>query len=344
MLRNTMERAVQKRLRSDVPFGILLSGGLDSSLVCSIATKLLKEQSIRDSTFNGANGLTTFSIGLPNSPDLAAAEKVAEFLGSHHYNFTFTLEEGLSAIRDVIYHLETYDVTTIRASTPMFLLSRKIKSMGIKMVLSGEGSDEIFGGYLYFLNSPNDVEHTDECIRRVGQLSLFDNLRANKSTMAWGLEARVPFLDKEVIDVGLNMPALLKRYKGIEKWILRKAFDVDTDTDTLASNTYRYLPHDLLWRQKEQFSDGVGYGWIDRLKDLATENVSDLQLSQAKYRFPYNTPVNKEEYYYRSSFEEIFKEHRNVEYTVQKWIPKTSWDGVGYDPSGRAQPTHVNKY
>jgi len=221
----------------------------------------------------------------------------------------------------------------------MYLLALKVKAMGIKMVFSGEGSDEFFGGYLYFLQAPNDIEHTKECIRRVGQLSLFDCLRANKSTMAWGLEARPPFLDTELVRLGLEMPASLKKLKRdgrpVEKWILRAAFDVrNPETQEPV-----YLPDDLLWRQKEQFSDGVGYGWIDRLKAEADTQVSDYILSLASERFPVNTPQTKEEYRYRVIFDELFP-NRGAEYTVQKWVPKTDWSGVGYDPSGRAQLAH----
>ncbi len=337
-VREALCSAVERQLMTDVPFGALLSGGLDSSLVCSIAVKALEKPSIRQSSHVTWDGqLRTFSIGLEggNATDLEAAERAAKYLGTKHHNFTFTMDEGLAAIRDVIWHLETYDVTTIRASTPMFLLARKIKAMGIKMVLSGEGSDEIFGGYLYFLKAPNDEEHSRECVRRVGQLSLFDCLRANKSTMAWGVEARPPFLDTELIRLGLSMPACLKRYKGVEKWILRAAFDVKDPVTGLPM----YLPDDLLWRQKEQFSDGVGYGWIDRLKAEAESHVSDYLLSLAPERFPVNTPVTKEEYHYRTIFENLFPQ-RGREYTVQKWIPKTEWAGVGYDPSGRAQGCH----
>lgn len=337
-VREALCAAVERQLMTDVPFGALLSGGLDSSLVCAIAVKALQKPSIRQTSHVTWDGqLRTFSIGLEggNATDLIAAERAAKWLGTKHYNFTFTMEEGLSAIRDVIWHLETYDVTTIRASTPMFLLARKIKSMGIKMVLSGEGSDEIFGGYLYFLKAPNDEEHSKECVRRVSQLSLFDCLRANKSTMAWGVEARPPFLDTELIKLGLSMPSCLKRFKGIEKWILREAFNVKNPE----TGHPDYLPDDLLWRQKEQFSDGVGYGWIDRLKDEAAGKVSDYLLSLAPERFPVNTPVTKEEYHYRTIFEELFPE-RGREYTVQKWVPKTDWAGVGYDPSGRAQQAH----
>ena len=333
-IRERLLSAVEKRLQCDVPFGMLLSGGLDSSLICSLAKQVLKD---KNQSWNPSM-MKTFSIGLEGSPDLAAAQKVADFLQTEHYNFTFTIEEGLNAIRDVINHLETYDVTTIRASTPMFLLARRIKSLGVKMVLSGEGSDEIFGGYLYFLNAPNDKQHSEECIKRVNALPLFDNLRANKSTMAWGVEARVPFLDKRVVELGLNMPSILKRNRNIEKWILRKAFDIKC-----LNGECKFLPDELLWRQKEQFSDGVGYSWIDKLKEVAEDKVSDYMLSLSEFRYPYNTPKNKEEYYYRTIFDEIFT-GMGSKYTVEKWVPRTDWDGVGYDPSGRAQGTHVAKY
>lgn len=340
-VRETLTKAVERQLMADVPFGALLSGGLDSSLVCSIACKALAATNATGAGSTWGNKLQTFSIGLEggSATDLEAAERAAKWLGTKHHNFTFTIDEGLAAIRDVIWHLETYDVTTIRASTPMYLLARKIKAMGIKMVLSGEGSDEIFGGYLYFLQAPDDLEHTKECIRRVSQLSLFDCLRANKSTMAWGLEARPPFLDTELVKLGLEMPTALKKLKRdgrpVEKWILRSAFDVRDPV----TNEPVYLPDDLLWRQKEQFSDGVGYGWIDRLKAEADQHVSDYILSLAPERFPVNTPKTKEEYRYRVIFEELFP-NRGAEYTVQKWVPKTEWSGVGYDPSGRAQAAH----
>tara|TARA_Y100000816_G_scaffold292482_1_gene288010 strand:- start:2184 stop:4004 length:1821 start_codon:yes stop_codon:yes gene_type:complete len=335
-IHTNLYNAVEKRLQSDVPFGMLLSGGLDSSLVCSLAVKILKDkrETMTDVAWNGK--IKTFCIGLEGSPDLLAAQKVADFLGTQHYNFTFTIDEGVNAIRDVIYHLESYDVTSIRASTPMFLLSRKIKSIGVKMVLSGEGSDEIFGGYLYFLNAPDNSEHTKECVRRVKQLPYFDNLRANKSTMAWGLEARVPFLDRKVVSCGLECPANLKRKNNVEKWVLRKAFDINDDDGNPI-----YLPKELLWRQKEQFSDGVGYSWVDRLKQIAEENISDYTLSLAKYRYNHNTPKTKEEYYYRTIFDELFPDSGR-EYTVKKWIPNTDWEGVGYDPSGRIQNAHLN--
>jgi asparagine synthase (glutamine-hydrolysing) len=282
-IRHTLEKAVRKRLMAEVPYGVLLSGGLDSSLIASIAARetakakangkaaapgghLIGIDDNEDySTITALPELHSFSIGLPNSPDTVAAKKVAEYLGTVHHEFNFTLQEGLDALRDVIYHLETYDVTTIRASTPMYLLSRKIKAQGVKMVLSGEGSDEVYGGYLYFHNAPSKEEFHAETIARVKNLHLADCLRANKSTSAWGVEARVPFLDKEFLEVSMNIDPAEKQINTaagrIEKYILRKAFDTSDEPDVKP-----YLPDEILWRQKEQFSDGVGYGWIDVLK------------------------------------------------------------------------------
>ena len=252
---------------SDVPFGVLLSGGLDSSLIASITSRLIKN----NNSFLGK--LHTFSIGLKNSPDLLAARKVADFLGTEHHELSFTVQDGLDSIRNLIYHLETFDVTTIRASTPMFLMSRKIKSYGIKMVLSGEGADEIFGGYLYFHKAPSDQEFHSECVKRVNELHHFDCLRANKSTMAWGLEARVPFLDQKFVDYGIPIHPQLK-CKKIEKYILRKAFDTKENP---------YLPEEILWRQKEQFTDGVGYSWLDSLVETCNKSVSDEEFKSQKY-------------------------------------------------------------
>lgn len=284
-IRITLEQAVRKRLMAEVPYGVLLSGGLDSSLIASIAARETEKLKIKSGVANGKviphelvgidedDDLSTitalpelhsFSIGLPGSPDTVAAKRVAKFLGTVHHEFNFTLQEGLDALRDVIYHLETFDVTTIRASTPMYLLSRKIKAQGVKMVLSGEGSDEIFGGYLYFVNAPSKEEFHAETIKRVKNLHLSDCLRANKSTSAWGVEARVPFLDKAFLEVSLNIDPsdkLIVKGERLEKYILRKAFDTSHDPSIRP-----YLPEDILWRQKEQFSDGVGYGWIDALK------------------------------------------------------------------------------
>lgn len=332
-IRNRLIDAVDKRMQTDVPFGVLLSGGLDSSIITAIAARIADGRipSKYGNTAGDFGRLNTFSIGLEGSPDLLAASKVAGFLGTRHHNLTFTIEEGLSAIRDLIYHLETYDVTTIRASCPMYLLARKIKAMGIKMVLSGEGSDELFGGYLYFLQAPNDDEHKKERASRLANLQYADNLRANKSTMAWGLEARVPFEDTALIEYGLHIvPSKLMRRDGVEKWILREAFNDIEDP---------WLPSSIVWRQKEQFSDGVGYSWIDKLVEIACSQVTDLMLSLSSLRYTINTPVNKEEYYYRTIFEELFP-GKNWDATVVKWVPRTDWEGVGYDPSGRAQASH----
>lgn len=324
-LNKVLTAAVEKRLMSDVPYGVLLSGGLDSALISSIAMRLLKEK-------QPGNELLSFSIGLEGSPDLAAAEKVAKFIGTKHFGFKFTFEDGLNAIKDVIEHLETYDVTTIRASTPMFLLSRKIKAMGIKMVLSGEGADEVLGGYLHFHKAPTPEAFHDECKLRVDNLHHFDCLRANKSTMAWGLEARVPFLDKEVLEQAMPICPGLKCFdKGdgtkIEKFVLRKAFQDG------------YLPDEILWRQKEQFSDGVGYNWIDGLKAHAESVITDDQMKMATDLYPYNTPTTKEAMFYRHIFAEKYSKAQ-AEKTVSRWVPQTSWEGVDSDPSGRAQKVH----
>ena len=301
-LRDVLTRAVEKRLMTDVPWGVLLSGGLDSSLIASIASRLLYKKQ-QENKMLKHHQMHTFSIGLKGSPDLAAARKVADFLQSVHHEMTFTVQDGLDAVRDVIYHLETYDVTTVRAATPMYLMSRKIKACGIKMVLSGEGADEIMAGYLYFHKAPNGEELFHETVRKLKDLMYFDCLRANKSTMAWGVEARVPFLDKEWLDYSMNLDPVHKLCgthpdgKRIEKWALRKAFD-DKDKP--------YLMDSVLWRQKEQFSDGVGYNWIDSLKANANTAVSDQQMKSAKHRFPHNTPGTKEAYYVRRIFEEHY--------------------------------------
>lgn len=302
-LRHSFETAVKRKMMSDVPWGVLLSGGLDSSLVASIASRFIKRGPTQDGDDRVAlfPRLHSFCIGLENSPDLVAAKKVADFLGTAHHSYTYTIQEGLDAIREVIYHLETYDTTTVRASTPMFLMSRKIKAMGIKMVLSGEGADEIFGGYLYFHKAPNPEEMQQELVDKVGGLHLFDCLRANKSTSAWGVEIRPPFLDADFMDLAMTIdPAekMINKAAGrIEKHILRQAFDTPDDP---------YLPAEILWRQKEQFSDGVGYGWIDSLRDNAEQNVTDLMFEHRANRFPENTPVTKEAYFYRSIFEEHY--------------------------------------
>jgi len=331
-LRTVMTNAVDKRLMADVPFGVLLSGGLDSSLVSSIAVKLVREGRY----VSWGSNIHSFSIGLEGSPDLEKAQVVADFLGTIHHSFHFTIQEGLDAVKDVIYHLETYDITTIRASTPMYLLSRKIKAMGVKMVLSGEGADELFGGYLYFLQAPNNSEFHSECARRLQQLNYFDCLRANKSTLAWGVEGRFPFLDNDVLNFGMSVNPELKMYKGTEKWILRKAFDVKGENGRPI-----YLPDEILWRQKEQFSDGVGYSWIDSLIELADKTITDNQLIECDSKYSINTPKTKEALLYRQIFEKIYPLREEA---VKKWVPRTDWNSVGEDPSGRAQVSHINKY
>ena len=295
-VKKALEDAVHRQLMSDVPYGVLLSGGLDSSVTSAIAKKYAQKRVESDDTSEAwYPQLHSFSVGLEGSPDLAAAQKVADYIGTIHHEIKFTIQEGLDAIKDVIYNIETYDITTIRSSTPMYLMARVIKSMGIKMVLSGEGADEIFGGYLYFHKAPNAEEFHDETVRKLDKLHMYDCLRANKSLMAWGIEGRVPFLDKEFIDVAMRLNPQDKMINGerMEKWIIRKAFE-------------DMLPESVAWRQKEQFSDGVGYSWIDTLKEVVDKEVSDEQLANAKFRFPIQTPQNKEEFYYRSIFEEHF--------------------------------------
>lgn len=334
-IRQSFEKAVHRQLMTDVPYGVLLSGGLDSSIVSALAKKYASKR-VESEDREGAwwPALHSFAIGLKGSPDLEAAQKVADHIGTIHHEVNFTIQEGLDALRDVIYHLETYDVTTVRASTPMYLLARVIKSMGIKMVLSGEGSDELFGGYLYFHKAPNAQEFHEETIRKLHKLHMYDCLRANKSLAAWGVEGRVPFLDIEFMDVAMNVNPSEKMITEdrIEKWVLRKAFE-------------DMLPTEIVWRQKEQFSDGVGYGWIDALKDYAEEKVSDTDFEAAKFRFPINTPQSKEEYLYRSIFEEHFPSD-----TAAKCVPSVPsvacstpeallWDESFQntnDPSGRA--------
>jgi len=335
-IRETFEASVAKRLMSDVPFGVLLSGGLDSSLVASIAARIVTES--QDKQMWGR--LHSFCIGLEGSPDLAAARKVATFLNTDHHEFTFTVQEGIDAISNVIYHIETFDTTTIRASTPMFLMSRKIKALGVKMVLSGEGADEIFGGYLYFHKAPNAEEfHTETC-RKLLALHQYDCLRANKATMAWGVEGRVPFLDKRFLELTMDIDPkekmIDKKNGRIEKWIMRKAFDTPERP---------YLPDDVLWRQKEQFSDGVGYNWIDGIKEHVENIVSDQELKSAPHRFPDNTPKTKEAYWYRTIFEQHFPQRSALETvpggpsvacstpTAALW--DASWAGKE-DPSGRS--------
>ncbi|MBP8174040.1 MAG: asparagine synthase B [Aeromonadaceae bacterium] len=334
-LRDALEDAVKRQLMCDVPYGVLLSGGLDSSIISAV-TKRFAGRRVEDDGKSEAwwPQLHSFAVGLKGSPDLAAAQKVADHLGTIHHQITFTVQEGLDALRDVIYHLETYDVTTIRASTPMYLMARFIKAMGIKMVLSGEGSDELFGGYLYFHKAPDSKEFHEETVRKLSQLHMYDCLRANKSMAAWGVEGRVPFLDKEFIDVAMRLNPKDKMCGNgkIEKHILREAFE-------------HYLPKEVAWRQKEQFSDGVGYSWIDSLKVHVENEVSDEAFAAAEARFPVNTPLTKEAYFYRAIFEEHFplpSAALCVPYgkSVACSTPKAlEWDEkfkLMADPSGRA--------
>lgn len=322
-IRETLTQAVEKRLMSDVPIGVLLSGGLDSSLTSSIAARLMKDSGQK---------LHSFSIGLSSdAPDAVAARLVAEFLGTEHHEVHFTIEQGIEILDKLIWHLETYDVTSIRASTPMYFLSKAITDKGIKVVLSGEGADEIFGGYLYFRNAPSATDFQKETIERVQKLFTADLLRADKSTMAHGLEARVPFLDKAFLELAIKIKPEEKQpktYDGVEKYILRKAFDTPKTP---------YLPNEVLWRQKEQFSDGVGYSWIDTLIEYCSEQVTDVELEAAEERFPYNTPASKEAYFYRTIFHKHFPQVSAAQ-TVRKWIPK--WQ-ENTDPSGRANAAHV---
>ncbi|WZZ45443.1 asparagine synthetase [glutamine-hydrolyzing] [Brassica napus] len=345
-IRSAFEDAVIKRLMTDVPFGVLLSGGLDSSLVASITARHLAGTKAAK---RWGPQLHSFCVGLEGSPDLKAGKEVAEYLGTVHHEFHFTVQDGIDAIEDVIYHVETYDVTTIRASTPMFLMSRKIKSLGVKMVLSGEGSDEIFGGYLYFHKAPNKQEFHQETCRKIKALHKYDCLRANKATSAFGLEARVPFLDKEFINTAMSLDPeskMIKPEEGrIEKWVLRRAFDDEERP---------YLPKHILYRQKEQFSDGVGYSWIDGLKAHAAENVNDKMMSNAAFIFPHNTPLTKEAYYYRMIFERFFPQN-SARLTVPggatvacSTAKAVEWDASwsnNMDPSGRAAiGVHLSAY
>ncbi len=345
-IRKGLEAAVHRQLMSDVPYGVLLSGGLDSSIIAAVTAKYARQRIESGDTQEAwYPRLHSFAVGLEGSPDLVAAKKAAHHIGSVHHEIHFTVQEGLDAVRDVIYHLETYDVTTVRASTPMYLLARVIKSMGIKMVLSGEGSDELFGGYLYFHKAPNAKEFHDETVRKLEKLHLYDCLRANKSLMSWGIEGRVPFLDKEFMDIAMAVnPAdkMTNKAEGkMEKWVLRKAFE-------------DLLPESIAWRQKEQFSDGVGYSWIDSLKEVAEKEVTDEMMQQAKFRFPVNTPQNKEEYRYRTIFEEHFPSE-----TAAATVPSVpsvacstpialEWDEAFKkmnDPSGRAvKNVHEDAY
>src|SRR5574344_879461 len=340
-LRDALEDSVRRQLMCDVPYGVLLSGGLDSSIIAAVTKKFASKRVETGSTKEAWwPTLHSFAVGLEGSPDLIAAKKAADYIGTVHHEVHFTIQEALAALPDVIYHLETYDITTIRASTPMFLLSRVIKSMGIKMVLSGEGSDELFCGYLYFHKAPDSKEFHEELVRKMSKLHLYDCLRANKSLMAWGVEGRVPFLDKDFIDVAMRINPVDKMSivmqpdgkQRMEKWILRKAFE-------------DCLPADIVWRQKEQFSDGVGYNWIDTLKKVTEEKVSDAQFATRERTFPINTPVTKEEYYYRSIFASLFPSE-----TAAKTVPHEAsvacstakaleWDAAWKnmdEPSGRA--------
>jgi asparagine synthase (glutamine-hydrolysing) len=334
-LRTALEQAVHRQLMSDVPYGVLLSGGLDSSVIAAITKRFASKRiESKDREEAWYPQLHSFAVGLKGAPDLVAAQRAADHIGTIHHEVNFTIQEGLDAIRDVIYHLETYDVTTVRASTPMYLLARVIKSMGIKMVLSGEGSDELFGGYLYFHKAPNAREFHEETVRKLRKLFLYDCLRANKSLAAWGVEGRVPFLDKEFMDVAMRLNPADKMITAdrMEKWVVRKAFE-------------DYLPESIAWRQKEQFSDGVGYSWIDTLKQQAEEKVSDIEFELAAKRFPINPPKNKEEYYYRSIFESHFPSDAaaltvpSVKSVACSTPEALLWDASFQnmnDPSGRA--------
>ncbi|MFP4847277.1 asparagine synthase B [Winogradskyella sp. PE311] len=334
-VKQALEDAVHRQLMSDVPYGVLLSGGLDSSVTSAIAKKYSERRIEADDKEKAWwPQLHSFSVGLEGSPDLAAAKKVADHIGTVHHEIKFTIQEGLDAIKDVIYNIETYDITTIRSSTPMYLMARVIKSMGIKMVLSGEGADEIFGGYLYFHKAPDAKEFHDETVRKLDKLHMYDCLRANKSLAAWGIEGRVPFLDKEFMDVAMRINPKDKMINGerMEKWVVRKAFE-------------DMIPESVAWRQKEQFSDGVGYSWIDTLKELVEKEVTDEQIENAAFRFPINTPLNKEEYYYRTIFEGHFPSDAAALSVPQEASVACStaialeWDEAFKnmnDPSGRA--------
>ena len=343
-LHDALEAAVKRQLMCDVPYGVLLSGGLDSSVISAIAKKnAARRVETDDQQEAWWPRLHSFAVGLKGAPDLAKAREVADHIGTVHHEINYTVQEGLDAIRDVIYFIETYDVTTVRASTPMYLLARVIRSMGIKMVLSGEGADEVFGGYLYFHKAPDAQAFHEETVRKLSKLHLYDCLRANKSLAAWGVEGRVPFLDKEFLDVAMRLNPEAKMCPGreIEKRVVREAFA-------------DMLPESVAWRQKEQFSDGVGYSWIDSLKEITAAAVSDEQMAHAAERFPINTPMNKEEYYYRSIFEEHFPSA-----SAAKCVPSVpsvacstaealKWDASFSklnDPSGRAvKGVHENAY
>ncbi len=332
---DALEAAVKRQLMSDVPYGVLLSGGLDSSVISAVAKKYASRRvESGDKQTAWWPQLHSFAVGLKGAPDLAKAREVADFIGTVHHEINYTIQEGLDAVRDVIYYIETYDVTTVRASTPMYLLARVIKSMGIKMVLSGEGADEVFGGYLYFHKAPTPQAFHEETVRKLSKLYLYDCLRANKSLSAWGVEGRVPFLDKEFLDVAMRLNPEAKMCPGqtIEKKIVREAFA-------------DMLPESVAWRQKEQFSDGVGYSWIDTLKAMTAEAVSDEEMAHAAERFPIHTPMNKEEYYYRSIFEEYFPSESaalsvpSVPSVACSTAEALAWDASFKnvnDPSGRA--------
>ncbi len=334
-IRTALDEAVKRQLMSDVPYGVLLSGGLDSSVISALAKQYASKRIETDSRQDAWwPQLHSFAVGLKGAPDLEKAREVAEHIGTVHHEINYTIQEGLDAVRDVIYFIETYDVTTVRASTPMYLLARVIKSMGIKMVLSGEGADEVFGGYLYFHKAPNAKAFHEETVRKLSKLHLYDCLRANKSLAAWGVEGRVPFLDKDFLDVAMRLNPELKMCPGktIEKKIVREAFA-------------DLLPESVAWRQKEQFSDGVGYSWIDTLKQITAEAVSDEQIAHAAERFPINPPMNKEEYYYRSIFEEYFPSESaarsvpSVPSVACSSAEALAWDASFKnlnDPSGRA--------
>lgn len=341
-LRNSLEAVVKRQLMSDVPYGVLLSGGLDSSVISAVAKKYASKR-IEESGKADAwwPQLHSFAIGLKGAPDLAKAKLVADYIGTVHHEINYTIQEGLDAVSDVIYHIETYDVTTVRASTPMYLLARVIKSMGIKMVLSGEGADEVFGGYLYFHKAPDAKAFHEETVRKLGKLHLYDCLRANKSLSAWGVEGRVPFLDKDFLDVAMRINPEAKMCPGntIEKKIVREAFS-------------DMLPEQVAWRQKEQFSDGVGYNWIDTLRDITSKAVSDEEMAHAAERFPINPPRNKEEYYYRTIFESHFpsesaaKSVPSVPSVACSTAEALAWDASfknQNEPSGRAvKDIHIN--
>ena len=332
---DSLEAAVKRQLMCDVPYGVLLSGGLDSSVTSAIAQQFAQRRvESNDTEHAWWPRLHSFAVGLKGAPDLTKAREVAEYIGTVHHEINYTIQEGLDAIRDVIYYIETYDVTTVRASTPMYLLARVTKSMGIKMVLSGEGADEVFGGYLYFHKAPDAREFHEETVRKLSKLYQYDCLRANKSLAAWGIEGRVPFLDKEFLDVAMTVPAAYKMCPGkaIEKKVVRDAFSA-------------LLPESVAWRQKEQFSDGVGYSWIDTLKEITSKAVTDEQMAHAAERFPINTPLCKEEYYYRSIFEEHFPSEsaaRSVPHEASvacSTAKALEWDAAWKsmnEPSGRA--------